>query len=168
MKISIHFLILLLILGPLNLYGKDRAKKMENKKNEITPGKSLGSTCIGQTLAEIKSAGFLPDESRDPMIHFKKNNVLVLLEKNTVSQIWFEALDLTALTLRGLVLPKKNDVKTLRKFFKNCGTAISGSGGVLIYCEKRGIELAYSHTNEFQGLSVLTPTMADKVSGPAI
>ena len=132
---------------------------------ELVPGRSLGNVNIGDTRSKLLQDGFKSDNIRDSNHFLKHDNLLVRLEQDQAVQIWFEGNNLTVLSLRGKKLPKKKSAKSLKKFFRNCEPEVKGSGGFLIYCEDRGIELVFSFSGDFQGLSIITQSVAESVTG---
>jgi len=128
----------------------------------VVPGKSLGVVHIGDTMNQLVSNGFQPDKDRDPLQFCRKGPILARLESDRVVQLWFDG-DYAHLLFKKKRFPSKKDPETLRKYFRDCEATVVGSGGTLIYCENRGVELAYRNNAEFIGLSIVTPDVVKKV-----
>ena len=166
-----YVVVLVLIVSCFNYTSLAKSGTRTNKKKGnynmvLVPGKSLGDISIGETRGSLVKKGFVLDEIRDTSKYLKKENILVVLEDNRAVQIWFESMNLSSLSLRGQKFPNINSPEVLRNFFKDCEPEYKGSGGILIYCENRGVELAYSFSKALQGLSVVTPAVANLVVGP--
>ena len=122
----------------------------------VIPGSGLGTVSIGETRSDLIAQGFVFDQVRDHDHYLRKSLILVRLENNQAVQIWYDG-NIRNLRLRGKKFPAKTDSKTLASFFRGCEPGVRGSGGVLIYCENRGIELNYSFPKRFDGISILVP-----------
>ena len=76
-----------------------------------------------------------------------------------MAQIWVDTEHLSKLKYQGKLLPKQKNRKALRQFFSGCEKNIEGSGGILVYCENRGLRLEFGFPenaeNSFGGLSVV-------------
>jgi hypothetical protein len=133
---------------------------------DFFPGKSLGLVEIGGTLSSLKKLGFEFDDSRasnDPSISYmKKDNFLARLINDKVVQIWHNAHDLTMLRFNGKKLPADSSPASFKKFFQGC-EELQGSGGKLLYCEHRGIELDFPRAKGPVGFSVILPSEVEKI-----
>ncbi len=129
-------------------------------------GKSLGDVSIGETFASLAKKGYLADNSRtllpNSVSFMKKDDTFVRLKNDEVVQIWFDNLDM--IRFRGKKLPKSNTPQAFKKFFKGC-EEFQGSGGKLIYCESRGIELAFPGASGEVGFSVILPSEVQAIVG---
>ncbi len=159
-------LIILFFLFFINFSYSNEQKKVYAKYNYsqviIRPGARLGDVLIGQSKSTLIQKGYTSDKDRDPNQYFRKNSILVRFEKDQVSQMWYEG-NINNLRLRGNKFPSTTDSITLTKFFKGCEPKIKGTGGILYYCENRGIELSYSFNDKLQSISVVTPSLVKKI-----
>ncbi len=148
-----------------DIQSKASTKSETRSLMTVVPGKSLGGVSIGDSKADVIEKGFASDQDRDPEQYFAKGLFLVRIEGHRVNQIWFNG-NAQNLYLREKKFPKSKDLKVLRSFFKNCESEILGSGGKLVYCENRGVELVFSFEGKLQVLSIVTPAVVESVVGP--
>ncbi len=126
---------------------------------QVVPGKSLGDVQIGDSSEILKKKNFVADNSRvtPETTYFMRKDFLVRLVKDRVVQIWYEG-DLKKLRVGDKSLPEKTDASSFRKFFKSCDPIVKGSGGEILYCENKGVEIVYSiDPVHGLGFSVLSP-----------
>ncbi len=111
----------------------------------VIPGKILGDVMIGDTSEILRKKNFVVDDSRvsQDNTYYKRTDFLVRLVKDRVVQIWYEG-DLKKLRVVGKSLPAKKDIPHFTKFFKNCDPIVKGSGGEILYCENKGVEIVFS------------------------
>ncbi|KYG69232.1 hypothetical protein AZI87_08480 [Bdellovibrio bacteriovorus] len=139
-----------------------------NGKNLLTiiPGKRLSEVSIGDSASKLKKKGFITDDSRQSpstTTYMKKKDLLVRLQNDKAVQIWFEGKNLGELSLNGKALPASDNINSFKNFFKGC-EEYQGSGGQLLYCEKRGIEITSSGMNgSGVKISVIAPTEVEKI-----
>ena len=137
----------------------------------IIPGKSLGSIEIDEKRADLLNEGFGPSGAHDPEMYLRKGDIVVKLDNAKVSEIFFDSSSYKNLRLRGKKFPKDTRAKDMRRFFKKCGPSVKSSGGTLIYCENRGIELSYSSApsskKRLVGLAIVTPALVESVLNPS-
>lgn len=131
----------------------------------IIPGKSLGAIAIGDKREELLNKGFGPSGAHDPEMYLRKDDIVVKLDHAQISEIFFDSPSYKNLRLRGKKFPKDTRAKAMRKFFKKCEPTVKSSGGTLIYCENRGIELSYSFEPSSKkrliGLAIVTPAIVE-------
>jgi hypothetical protein len=136
----------------------------------IVPGKSLGSISIDEKRESLLNKCFAPSGAHDPEMYLRKDDIVVKLDSNKVSEIFFDSSSYKNLRLRGKKFPKDTRAKAMRKFFKKCGPSVKSSGGTLIYCENRGIELSYSSEPSSKkrliGLAIVTPALVESMLNP--
>lgn len=133
------------------------------RQMEIVPGKALGDVKIGEASDALKKIGFVFDESRmSQNSYMKRGNLLVRLANDKVAQIWLEERHLGSLRFKGKRLPAKDDIASFKEFFQGCEEFL-GSGGTLLYCEHRGIELSFPGSMGPVGFSVVLPSDVEKI-----
>ncbi len=139
------------------------------KPIQIDPGKSLGEVSVGQTSSSLLKAGFVADKVRieipGSLSYLTKDQLLVRLEDDRVVQIWFVGKDLSTLRYEGKSLPKATEPKAFAEFFKTCEPVVQGSGGKLLYCADRGVELSFPGPTGPVGFSVILPAEVEKIIG---
>lgn len=160
---------LLLLSLSTSLVGE--AKTVKNNRDagvvEVVPGLSLGPVKIGATKAELLELGFTEDAIREAGLYYRKGDVLVRLKGEMVVQIWHETENMSKLRFKGKKFPRKASLEALKKFFSGCEKDIEGSGGLIVYCENRGIEITTSYPRgEVSGFSITTPQNAAEMIGP--
>lgn len=133
---------------------------------EILPGLSLGPVKIGDTAEELRARGFVDDPVREKGMFLQKDELLVRLDNGAAVQIWFDSNDFSKVRYGGRKLSGKPTLAKLKKFFSGCEPEVRGSGGLLVFCENRGIQLTTSYLRGLDGFSVTTPQNAAKVLGP--
>lgn len=134
---------------------------------EIIAGKSLGDVLIGETSESLKqknfteNTGYALSES-----YLKRDGLNARLFGGKVAQAWVDTEHLKKLRYLGKPLPSAGSSKTFRQFFSGCENSIKGSGGIMIYCENRGLRLEFSFDEKsFGGLSVVDLADYESVVG---
>jgi len=124
----------------------------------IVPGKSFGDVNIGEKRINLNKRGFVRDQARRSESYLRKGNFLLRMENDSVVQIWLDGDSFENLRFEGKKFPSVLDLKTLKTYFKDCGPEIKSSGGTIVYCENKGVELTFSYfsPNPF-GFSVINP-----------
>lgn len=137
------------------IFFPDEGRSMNSKAAKIpfVPGKSLDDISIGETTDSLRRKNFVTDNSREGN-YLKRDDFLVRLNDDRVVQIWYSG-DLQNLRLGKRQLPSGKDLQTYAKFFNSCEQIIQGSGGQVLYCENRGVEITTSKIDDEIGFSVI-------------
>jgi hypothetical protein len=123
---------------------------------EVIPGKSLGDVKLGESFDDVMAKGFAKSNNGSPGEFLRRGPLFVRFSKGKVAEISIDGDKIARATLRGKPLPANGDPATMRKFLTACEPDVTGSGGILIDCENRGVELVYSRDPSLPGLAFLS------------
>ncbi len=140
----------------------------QERVHRIIPGKSLGPVVIGSSSVDLSKLDFAVDTSirglDDRIAYMKNDELMARLVGDRVVQIWAKPPVFSGLRFRGKPLPAVLTIDSFKKFFRGC-QEIQGSGGILVYCEKDGLELSFPGADSPVGISVISPEEAKRTQG---
>lgn len=129
-------------------YGVDDNIKVSDP---IRPGVGIQSYNLGYTRSEFLKMGFVVDPDRGKK-YLKKGSFLIMLKDDIAAMIFYDGNPFSLMGKNSIAMKDINK-KLLESSFNPC-VVEKGSGGEMLYCQKKGIRFDFDYHDKYLGLAI--------------